>query len=477
MSSILLWLFSLIVLALFVLPLVLALAAAGRTPTGSTAKVVSEAPSQPKAEPSVVHDSALAHFNLDDRVDKLWESEEGPLVQQTIVISGKQCTERLQATVSELRKWDHLGPVSHLHAIWRPNGAEGCMQSHIAALRLVAASGKNTLIVEDDFTASVSSDDFDETQRQLASTVGQNRWDMLIVSLFAHDWAPVVGRAPLMRIFRTTTTGAYLVSGAYAAKLRDHWEDGHAVLRASEAVGKKSVWRLGKTEIDQSWAALSRTDRWYSTVASMAQQRPGITTIAGTFSDNSWTATPDLRHFLYRGAGEKHRSFPMRLREPVTVHRIGVVIPDSMTEAEQEAIMRVLWPEHYVVALPVQGGPPRLAATAAKDAFQHREGSKEGNDALVVAQEHELDLAVALPNLVPTSIDGFVSPPVELMKGALDKSSGMVWYDKWQMLVGTPSLVSVTARKCLQQAQSSARAMLDSKLLSTTAAQFGAQTE
>ena len=472
MSSLWLWFLSLVVLALFVMPLVMSLASTSRDPTSTGSTLKTKTKSNVTKKPKIIYDTALAHFKFEGRVDELWSSNEGPLVQQTIVISGKHCTDRLESTLSELKQWKNLGKVSHLHAIWRPNGAEGCMQSHIAALRLAAASGKNTLVVEDDFTTTVSSESFDETQRQLQNSVGGDRWDMLIVSLFAYDWAPVVDHDPLMRIFRTTTTGAYLISGAYAAKLRDHWEAGHLALRAAENSGNKDVWQLGKTEIDQSWSALSRKDRWYSTVQSMAQQRPGVTTIAGTFSDNSWTTTPDRKHFMYRGAGEKHKKFPMRLRQPVTIHRIGVVLPSTMSEPERQAMVKTLWPHHYVVCLPVTT-PSLPTATKAKDAF-NRYTTEDDNeqDALALAQKHNLGLAVALTDIAPTDM----SPPMEILSSALKRGSSMVWYEKWKILVGTPSLVTTIARKCLVPGKLGSNYGLDANALSIAAAQFGAQT-
>lgn len=275
-------------------------------------------------------DNATAHYDFLQRVRRVRTSDEGHLVQQTIIISGANCTSRLNKTLTQLASWRRLGDVYHLRAVWRPNGAEGCMQSHIAALKFAMHSGKHTLVVEDDFDVACSDDEWEAAQRLLVDTVGPGRWDMFIAALFAHDWARVAGASPLMRIFRTTTTGGYIVNRSYARVLHDLWSDVHADVSRY----RDRPWNVGVTEIDQNWATLSRVDRWYSTARPCGYQRPSVTTIAGGFADNRWQPDESLRSFRYRGGGDEAKQYPIRLRSDVTVMRVLVmVICDDQEEA------------------------------------------------------------------------------------------------------------------------------------------------
>lgn len=263
---------------------------------------------------TTVYDTALAHKQPYERLHLIRTQEsEVPNVDAVIVISGKQHKKRLEETIAELNKWPSMGNVYHLDAVWRPNGAEGCMQSHIAALTIAAKWGKNVLIVEDDFTAAVSKEEFVANMNEFYGfTEKTDKWDMLIMSQFVHDWARVNGAKYLMRIYKTTTTGAYLIQKDYAKILRDLWMNCHDKVRASE------TWEVGATEIDQSWEELSQKDKWFGFIKSLGQQRPQITTIGGTYADNTWTSSKDLTKFYYKGGGEEAQEFPLTLREPVT---------------------------------------------------------------------------------------------------------------------------------------------------------------
>lgn len=267
-------------------------------------------------------DNATAHYDFLQRIRRVRTSEEGPLVHQTVIISGANCTSRLNETLTQLAAWLRLGDVYHLRAVWRPNGAEGCMQSHIAALKFAMHTGKNTLVVEDDFDVACSDSKWESAQRLLVETVGPDRWDMFIAALFAHDWAKVAGAPPLMRIFRTTTTGGYIVNHSYAQVLHDLWSDVHADVSRH----RERSWNVGVTEIDQNWATLSRADRWYSTSQSCGHQRPCVTTIAGGFADNRWEPDESLKSFWYRGGGDEVKQYPIRLRKDVTIMRVLILV-------------------------------------------------------------------------------------------------------------------------------------------------------
>lgn len=276
-------------------------------------------------------DGPMSHHNIESRFRQIKSSAPGRLVQATIIISGRDCKSRLNATLASLAAWENIGPIYHLDAIWRPNGAEGCMQSHIAALKMAMKFGKNVMIVEDDLQISANNKTFEAGQANVADTVGETRWDMIIVSQFVHDWAKIKNNESLMRIFRTTTTGAYVVRSGYAKKLHDLWEKEHEKIRSN------TKWKLGQHEIDQNWSRLSKKDRWYGFIKSMAQQRPSITTIGGTFADNRWIAEPSLRQYRYKGGGDEVKLYPLKLRKPISLRKVAALFLHEKTFSDKSS--------------------------------------------------------------------------------------------------------------------------------------------
>jgi hypothetical protein len=165
--------------------------------------------------------------------------------------------------------------ILRIDACYRPGfGHLGCSESHIKALQTALTNGWEwTAIFEDDFTFRRPAEFQTEVQKALHTF----RPDILLLAqgtkgLTAEDTSDPT----IIRIKRSVTASGYIIHRLYVPVLLKNFQESRNQL---EAAGKDATWFC----LDQAWAPLQRTDRWFGFKQPIGYQEEGHSDIVGAY--------------------------------------------------------------------------------------------------------------------------------------------------------------------------------------------------
>ena len=151
-------------------------------------------------------------------------------------------------------------PYERFEAVDNVKNGIGCSLSHLAVLKLAKSRGyKNVLVFEDDFTLLVSPEEFWHAMR-----VMNEPYDVLLPAHFLQDFEPFSDT--LVKVKKSTSTGAFIVNESMYDKLIAVWEEAVANLIATG--------RHWEYACDQAWCKLQPEAAWYAFVPKLGKQRP-----------------------------------------------------------------------------------------------------------------------------------------------------------------------------------------------------------
>lgn len=231
-----------------------------------------------------------------------------PLISAVVYINMAKNPERDTATRTALKGLNitTATKVLRFEGIAVPdNGAKGCFLSHIHSLSWAAQmqSGSHVLIMEDDVEWYV--DSWDELLAYVteADAITNGRWDVMVFGQYVHDWQQLHGTERVFRLFKSTTTSAYLVNAAYVQELAFKWQ------QALEPLMNVPKF-LPEHNLDQIQGDFQKVDIWLGFHKALAGQRPGQSIIGdGVWADNRWTCSDDFQTWQANGTSQ-----PLTLR-------------------------------------------------------------------------------------------------------------------------------------------------------------------
>ena len=150
-------------------------------------------------------------------------------------------------------------------------GILGCGLSHLSVFKLAKERNyKNVLILEDDFTFTVSKEDF-ETNLEKFFKLDLD-YDVLFLSYYLNIESNNSEYEFLGKVIEAQTASGYLVNQKYYDKLIELFEWAIPLLQSTG-----EHWNYAN---DQVWKKLQKEDNWYYLIPRMGKQRNG-------YSDNS----------------------------------------------------------------------------------------------------------------------------------------------------------------------------------------------
>ena len=165
--------------------------------------------------------------------------------------------------------------ILRIDACYRPGfGHLGCSESHIKALQTALINGWEwTAIFEDDFTFRRPA----EFQADVQKALQTFQPDILLLAqgtkgLTAEDTSD----SNIIRIKRSVTASGYIIHRLYVPVLLKNFQESRNKL---EAAGKDATWFC----LDQAWAPLQRTDRWFGFKQPIGYQEEGHSDIVGAY--------------------------------------------------------------------------------------------------------------------------------------------------------------------------------------------------
>lgn len=183
------------------------------------------------------------------------------------------------------------------------NGALGCLMSHVAILKKFLSTGKNVLILEDDFMFITNFQEI-ENRLNIFNKYVKGNWDVIQFGGYCVDWARVVDKdgnpitfvenddtIHLMRLYKATTTSGYLVHHRFIQILYEKWNT-HL-----EKVQQKTQFST-KDHLDQVQISLQKDSLWYGFSKPIGIQREGWSSIENKKVNNAWTFTGSLTEFI-----------------------------------------------------------------------------------------------------------------------------------------------------------------------------------
>lgn len=194
-----------------------------------------------------------------------------------------------------------LNGAFRLEGVERPgNGAQGCYLSHMHCLGWghVKYPNSHLLILEDDFQFCVTGSEFAE-KLNIVDRICHQRWDVLVLGQFVHEWQPLSRDDELLRLFKTVTTSGYLVHRDYVLDLLTKW---HQAYLPREHLDHFQHY----DNLDQIQVAFQKVDLWLGFKVPLGQQRPGESTIGMGHADNRWQSTPSLQRWSHGDSGVTH---------------------------------------------------------------------------------------------------------------------------------------------------------------------------
>ena len=188
----------------------------------------------------------IYYINLDRRTDRREEIENE-------LTSFGLCAERFSAIAHE-------------------EGIVGCGKSHLEVFKIAKKNGyKNVLILEDDFSFLVTTEEFETLIGKFFIHIGNNYNVCMLSSSFEQCESdkpyPFLGK-----VIEASNASAYLVNGDYLDELIALYEYALPLL---EKTGQH--WNYAN---DQIWKLLQKRDIWYAFLPKLGRQRPG-------YSDNT----------------------------------------------------------------------------------------------------------------------------------------------------------------------------------------------
>ena len=165
--------------------------------------------------------------------------------------------------------------ILRIDACYRPGfGHLGCSESHIKALQTALSNGWEwTAIFEDDFTFHRPAMFQEEVQHALKTF----QPDILLLAqghkgLIYKDTSD----PNIICITRSVTASGYIIHRQYVRVLLKNFQESRNQL---EAAGKDATWFC----LDQAWAPLQRTDRWFGFKQPIGYQEEGHSDIVGAY--------------------------------------------------------------------------------------------------------------------------------------------------------------------------------------------------
>lgn len=176
------------------------------------------------------------------------------------------------------------------------NGAKGCYLSHLHVLaKAVRDTYGHTMILEDDFVFQYSRDVLESHIDKVDQLC---KWDVIVLGQYVTDWQALdlTTEPKVFRLFRSTTTSGYIVHKNYLRKLLLKWH------LAFDPIQNKSQFDHDDN-LDQVQTHFQKVDMWIGFERSLGQPRAGLSTIAGSYVDNTWSCDSTFTKWYHGGKG------------------------------------------------------------------------------------------------------------------------------------------------------------------------------
>ena len=187
-------------------------------------------------------------------------------------INLKERTDRNKDFLDEMNKLDlPISKIQRIDAIKHYRGEVGCSYSHIKTLEeFIQSSYNNCIIFEDDFSFSVSKDEFTNLLDQVF--INNIDYDVIMLS------GSIIDKIPsnydfLDKVIEGQTASGYLVSKKFAKNLLDNYIESVQLLE-NNSVDKYEIYGL-----DQYWKKLQPNNNWYVFNPKVGYQRESFSDI------------------------------------------------------------------------------------------------------------------------------------------------------------------------------------------------------
>lgn len=192
-----------------------------------------------------------------------------PYIEHIFYINLNHRKDRKQLLEYEL---DFFGlKYERVEAIQNPIGALGCSMSHIKTLKLAKERGyKNILILEDDFTFTVSKETFETNIKNFFGS--KIEYEVCCVSYNVQNQEDVKGYDFIKRGLNVQTASGYIVNSSFYDTLIQNFETGLQLYLNTNA-----HWLYA---IDQYWKLLQPSGKWYIFHPRLGKQRESYSDIS-----------------------------------------------------------------------------------------------------------------------------------------------------------------------------------------------------
>ncbi len=199
--------------------------------------------------------------------------------------------DRRKLIEEELNKLN-INTIYRFPAIEHIVGGLGCGLSHINVLREAKSRKlKNILIFEDDFTLTVSPEEFWKPIEKFFQSPEVSNYDMLLPSYNLIRSEPTA-YPYLLKVIESQTTSSYIINERFYDKLLYLWETHlpHICImkpQGEDSNGKKLIKVDCDPEfvIDNLWKRLQPENNWYAITPRLGKQRSGYSNITGKEED------------------------------------------------------------------------------------------------------------------------------------------------------------------------------------------------
>jgi len=188
---------------------------------------------------------------------------------QGFYINLNRRTDRREQIEAECQK---MGiSIERFPAIEHWFGGFGCLQSHLAVLKLARERGYPTAtIFEDDFQFLVSKDEFEDLVKRVP-----NEFDVVMLG-YNHMKPCLPYTDTFEKVIEAQTTSGYIVHNRFYDKLIAVYEEASKLFD-----GELTRQGFGKYSPDQCWKRLQPISVWLSTVKRIGRQRESYSDIEG----------------------------------------------------------------------------------------------------------------------------------------------------------------------------------------------------
>jgi len=153
-------------------------------------------------------------------------------------------------------------------------GIIGCNASHLEVLKKAKADKlPNILIIEDDFTFTISKEEWKEDLAKLDHV----SFDVCMLGYNLIRGEPCSEHNFLTKVMDAQTTSAYLIQESMYDRLIEVWETGLILLKSTRNV---PVYAL-----DQWWKSLQPSSKWYCFTRRVGKQRACYSDNENRFTD------------------------------------------------------------------------------------------------------------------------------------------------------------------------------------------------